>query len=66
MARNNTAIGGGVAVLTERDGRPLGETRNRIDLISAQDYYVGSRYVRDLRTSMWYCSNHGNWEDRDE
>ena len=45
----NTAIGGGVAVLTERDGRPLGETRDRIDLISAQDYYAGSRYVRDLR-----------------
>jgi len=45
----NTVIGGGVAVLTERDGRPLSETRDRIDLISAQDYYAGSRYVRDLR-----------------
>ena len=45
----NTATGGGVAVLTERDGLPLGETRDRIDLISAQDYYAGSRYVRDLR-----------------
>jgi hypothetical protein len=45
----NTQIGGGVAVLTERDGRPLGETRDRIDLISAQVYYAGSRYVRDLR-----------------
>ena len=45
----NTATGGGVAVLTERDGKPLGETRDRIDLISAQDYYAGSRYVRDLR-----------------
>ncbi|MBI5591715.1 MAG: sulfite oxidase-like oxidoreductase [Deltaproteobacteria bacterium] len=45
----NTAIGGGVAVLTERDGLPLGETRDRIDLISSQDYYAGSRYVRDLR-----------------
>ncbi len=45
----NTATGGGVAVLTERDGRPLDETRDRIDLVSAQDYYAGSRYVRDLR-----------------
>jgi len=45
----NTAVGGGVAVLTERDGKPLGETKDRIDLISAQDYYAGSRYVRDLR-----------------
>jgi len=45
----NTTIGGGVAVLVERDGLPLDETRERIDLISAQDYYAGSRYVRDLR-----------------
>jgi len=45
----NTAIGGGVAVLTERDGKPLDETRDRIDLISTQDYFAGSRYVRDLR-----------------
>ena len=45
----NTPIGGGVAVLIEKDGRPLEETRDRIDLISAQDYFAGSRYVRDLR-----------------
>jgi len=45
----NTPIGGGVAVLTEKDGRPLEETRDRIDLISAQDYFAGSRYVRDLK-----------------
>ena len=45
----NTPIGGGVAVLTEKDGSPLEETRNRIDLISAQDYFAGSRYVRDLK-----------------
>jgi len=45
----NTPIGGGVAVLTEKDGSPLEEKRNRIDLISAQDYFAGSRYVRDLK-----------------
>jgi hypothetical protein len=45
----NTLIGGGVAVLIERDGKPLCETADRIDLISSQDYYAGSRYVRDLR-----------------
>ncbi len=45
----NTPIGGGVAVLTERDGSPLDDTRDRIDLISTQDYFAGSRHVRDLR-----------------
>lgn len=45
----NTVIGGGVAVLTERDGRPLDETRDRMDLISTHDYYAGSRFVRDVR-----------------
>ena len=45
----NTPIGGGVAVLTEKDGSPLEKKRNRIDLISAQDYFAGSRYVRDLK-----------------
>ncbi|MFZ2631481.1 MAG: hypothetical protein WA081_10960 [Desulfosalsimonadaceae bacterium] len=45
----NTDIGGGVAVLTERDGKPLDGTQDRVDLISARDYYAGSRHVRDLR-----------------
>ncbi len=45
----NTVIGGGVAVLTERDGRPLGEGGMRLDLISTLDYYAGSRYVKNLR-----------------
>jgi len=45
----NTVIGGGVAILTEREGKPLGENGGRLDLISAQDYYAGSRHVRDLR-----------------
>nr|NJM04164.1 sulfite oxidase-like oxidoreductase [Desulfobacula sp.] len=45
----NTPIGGGVAVLTEKDGAPLEEKQDRIDLISAQDYFAGSRYVRDLK-----------------
>jgi hypothetical protein len=44
----NTPTGGGVAVLTEIDGAPLEETRGRVDLISAQDYFAGSRYVRNL------------------
>jgi hypothetical protein len=45
----NTPIGGGVAVLTEKDGRFLDEKQDRVDLISAQDYFAGSRYVKDLR-----------------
>lgn len=45
----NTQIGGGVAILIERDGKPLDEIRERIDLISTQDYYAGGRFVRDLR-----------------
>lgn len=45
----NTAVGGGVAILAERDGKPLDESRPRLDLISALDYYAGSRYVKNLR-----------------
>ena len=45
----NTVIGGGVAVLTERDGKPLEEGGGRLDLISTLDYYAGSRYVKNLR-----------------
>ena len=45
----NTVIGGGVAVLTERDGMPLEEGGGRLDLVSTLDYYAGSRYVKNLR-----------------
>ena len=45
----NTVIGGGVAVLTERDGKPLEEGGGRLDLISTLDYYAGSRYIKNLR-----------------
>lgn len=46
----NTSIGGGVALLVEMNGRALDADRDRIDLVSAQDYFAGSRYVRDVRT----------------
>ncbi|MBP8644924.1 MAG: hypothetical protein KBH99_02230 [Syntrophobacteraceae bacterium] len=44
----NTSIGGGVMILTEKDGRSLDGDRNQFELISAEDYYTGSRYVREL------------------
>lgn len=46
----NTEIGGGVALLVEKNGQPLDADADRIDLVSSQDYYAGSRYVRDVRT----------------
>lgn len=46
----NTPGGGGVALLLEKDGQPLGKGGDRIDLVSAGDYFAGSRYVRDLRS----------------
>jgi len=45
----NTAVGGGVMVLLERDGEPLDGDRGQLELISAEDYFTGSRYVRGLR-----------------
>lgn len=45
----NTPGGGGVALLLEKDGQPLDDSGDRIDLVSAGDYFAGSRYVRDLR-----------------
>ena len=45
----NTEVGGGVMVLLEKEGKPLDETRDRLDLISARDFYMGSRYVKDLK-----------------
>mgnify|MGYP001349806744 CR=1 FL=1 len=45
----NTEVGGGVMVLLEKDGGPLEEDRDRFDLISALDFHMGSRYVKDLK-----------------
>jgi hypothetical protein len=44
----NTPIGGGVMVLIERDGKPLGS--GGLELISLQDYFSGPRYVKGLET----------------
>ncbi len=44
----NTPIGGGVMILIEKDGQILCTDEQRPDLISAEDYYTGSRYVRGL------------------
>lgn len=44
----NTEVGGGVMVILEKDGRPLDALRERFDLISAQDFHMGSRYVKDV------------------
>ena len=46
----NTAIGGGVMILTEKNGRSLCEKDGELELVSAEDYFTGSRYVRRLRT----------------
>jgi len=45
----NTAVGGGVIVLLERDGKPLDGKQGQLELISAEDYFTGSRYVRGLK-----------------
>lgn len=44
----NTEVGGGVMILLEKEGRPIDEKRERFDLISAHDFFMGSRYVKDL------------------
>ena len=45
----NTVVGGGVMVVLERDGEPLDRTQGCFDLISAEDYFTGARYVKGLR-----------------
>ncbi|MEJ2661730.1 MAG: hypothetical protein P8Z73_13545 [Desulfobacteraceae bacterium] len=45
----NTPIGGGVMILIEKNGRSLCEKDGDLELISAEDYYTGSRYVKKLR-----------------
>lgn len=44
----NTSVGDGVMVLLERDGRPLYNGSRPVDLLSAQDYLSGPRYVKQL------------------
>jgi len=44
----NTEVGGGIMILLEKEGKPLDEKRDRFDLISARDFFMGSRYVKDL------------------
>jgi len=44
----NSPVGGGVLILFEKDGEPLDHERKRVDLISAQDIFMGSRYVKGL------------------
>ena len=45
----NTAVGGGVMILLERDGKSLDGELGQLELISAEDYFSGSRYVRGLK-----------------
>ncbi len=44
----NSPVGGGVLILFEKDGEPLDRERKRVDMISAQDIFMGSRYVKGL------------------
>ena len=44
----NTAVGDGVLVLFERDGKALDEREGRIALLSAADRQLGARHVRNL------------------
>lgn len=46
---SNTAVGRGVVILLERDGKPLDWERDERELISAEDYFTGSRYVKGLK-----------------
>lgn len=45
----NTAVGDGVLVVFERDGKPLDEVEGRVALISAADLKPGPRHVRNLK-----------------
>ena len=44
----NTSVGGGVMIVIEKDGESLCAEDGRLDLISAEDYFTGSRYVKGL------------------
>lgn len=45
----NTIVGGGVMILIERDGKQLSAEDGGLELISAEDYFTGSRYVKGLK-----------------
>ena len=45
----NSPIGGGVMILIEKEGRSLCTEHDRLELISVQDYFTGSRYVKRLK-----------------
>ncbi|MFZ1984226.1 MAG: hypothetical protein WAU91_07415, partial [Desulfatitalea sp.] len=45
----NTPIGGGVMILIEKEGSSLCEAAGALELISAEDYFTGARYVKRLR-----------------
>lgn len=46
----NTPVGGGVMILIEKEGRCLCREGGRPELLSAEDYYTGARYVKRLKT----------------
>ncbi|MGD9210260.1 MAG: molybdopterin-dependent oxidoreductase [Desulfobacteraceae bacterium] len=46
----NTPIGGGVMILIEKNGKPLNKDNGGLELISTEDYFTGSRYVKQLQT----------------
>ena len=42
-------VGGGVMILLERDGKSLDGEHGGLELVSAEEYYTDSRYVKGLR-----------------
>lgn len=46
----NTSVGGGVMILIERESKLLCAEDGGLDIISTEDYFTGSRYVRGLKT----------------
>jgi hypothetical protein len=44
----NTAVGDGIMVILEKNGRPLYGGAGPVDLFSAQDHLSGPRYVKQL------------------
>jgi hypothetical protein len=44
----NSPMGEGIMILTEKDGESFCEKNSELELISAQDYFTGSRIVKGL------------------
>ena len=44
----NTAVGGGVMILTEKGGKTMDGLDRPFELLSTEDYFSGPRYVRRL------------------